>query len=156
MAFELMQLFAEIRRRDVPDDDGCVCASGQQDGTAFESGGQETFDKVGVALESLNFAALLADGVDILVPGAGVDGIVGANGETCQRGSPLVEDFVNLARLRKNKTISFVIMNKSWADGLSPTSTAMRFTSPAASAAYTPPPDRSSHTARIFEGSLMG
>lgn len=64
-----MQLFSCL---EVPDDDRCVCASGNEDGRVVEGGGEEAFDEVCVTLQGFGSCFLCGEinGVDILVPGS--------------------------------------------------------------------------------------
>lgn len=98
MAFEFVEGFVGV---EIPEDYGGVCAAGEEDGCLGEGGCEETFDEVGVGGKSLDFATGSGgvDGVDSLVPGSGVDCVIGPNGKAGQGCSSLGEDWGDLASL---------------------------------------------------------
>lgn len=100
VAFKLVEGLAGL---EIPDDYSGVCTAGEEDGGLGDGRCEKTFDEVGMGAEGLDLVTgrRWVDRVDALIPRAGVDCLVGANGETGQGCGSLGEDGVDLASLDK-------------------------------------------------------
>lgn len=100
VAFESVEGFVD---GEVPDDYGGICAAGEEDGGLRDGRCEKTFDEVGVGGKGLDLVTgrRWVDRIDFLIPRAGVDRLVGANGEAGQGRGSFGEHGRDLASLDK-------------------------------------------------------